>query len=110
MIMRRSAEKRRTSGRADSAMPYTITRNGRIIAFFESETDRDLCLYFANVHCSMILLLQKVAGTFEYIRNSTGFTGVRNYLTNQIECYRAYAEVFRRLGKPAPEPAMEPVQ
>lgn len=99
------------TGAMHSAVPWApsgafeITAAGAPIAYFRHTEDRDLALYFTNVHPGIIALLRSAAASCDFIAAAAGGEpGLRAIAHGQAEQLRIYAELFCRLGKPVPDP------
>jgi hypothetical protein len=100
------------TGTAHSPLPWRKPEradNGRLIesetgvtiGYFQRAEDRDLALYFANVHPAMISLLRNLAAAFAFIGVGTNAddTGLRSYANNMAKSTTIYTDIFCRLGK-----------
>jgi hypothetical protein len=76
-----------------------MTETGTPIAWFRREEDRDLALYFTNVHASVISLLRNAAQNFESIAQASVDSGLCSYARESAAALSAYADVFCRLEK-----------
>src|SRR5262245_58805315 len=75
------------------------TETGTPIAWFRREEDRDVALYFTNVHGSVISLLRNAAHNFESIAQATGDSALSSYARESAAAMSAYADAFCRLEK-----------
>jgi hypothetical protein len=75
------------------------TETGLLVAYFRRKEDRDLALYFANVHPGMILLLRNVAAAFAFIGGAAEDAGLQSYAFNMVETTTIYTDLFCRMGK-----------
>ena len=76
------------------------THGDALIAVFKHKPDRDLALYFTNVHAGMIALIRNYARAFEFIAKNHPSAPDREYARNAAEQANIYADLFCRLGKP----------
>jgi hypothetical protein len=74
--------------------------DGKVLAFFLRPEDRDLALYFTNIHAAVIGYLRALANSFDFIKASTADEACQAFAENQATLCRAYADLFARLGKP----------
>jgi hypothetical protein len=92
------------TGKLHSAIPWVadgefgITAAGATIARFRHGEDRDVALYFVNVHAAMIGMLEAQVRAWEFAA-AGGDDAVRAFAETQAETSRAYAQVLSRLGK-----------
>jgi hypothetical protein len=90
-------------GYAEGEYPNIMHGGGAVIAVFAREADRDLALYFANVHPGIISLIRTVAGAFEFIARSTDDAALRQFAREHAGMASTYADLFCALGKPVIE-------
>jgi len=81
--------------------------SGTFVGYFRRPEDRDLALYFTNVHAGMIGLIKQMADSFEFIGRATDDPSLRSIAADRAETARIYAALFARLGKPEGETAGE---
>ena len=73
---------------------------GHLIAAFRADADRDLALYFTNIHAAVIGLVRKHAAAFPFVRDRTSDPVLRSFAEHQAELCTIYADLFTRMGKP----------
>jgi hypothetical protein len=88
-------------GAAETAndLSIIVDGNGHMLASFTRKPDRDLALYFVNVHAVIIGLLRHQAAAWEFAGKSTFDANLREFTFKQAEMLRNYADLFCRLGK-----------
>lgn len=82
---------------------HTISSGaGAVIARFERTEDRDLALYFANVHAGIIGFLRNQAVSFDFAADAAvdKDPALESFLRERAEITRIYADLFCRLGVP----------
>src|SRR5262245_21018527 len=85
---------------ADVEDQYLITDNdGQWLAIYRRAVDRDLALYFTNIHAGFIALLAGFGGAFDVLTGNCG-DGFSRFAEQQAELARIYGALFKRLGKP----------
>lgn len=86
-------------GRHDDG--HTITsQSGAPIAFFQNQDDRDLAVYFVNVHRGVIRILEELADKFEFIAHGpSAQNGTTTCAREFAATARAYADIFRKVGQ-----------
>jgi hypothetical protein len=86
-------------GRHDDG--HTITSpTGAPVAFFQNQSDRDLALYFVNVHDGVVRVLEECADKFDFIaRGSKAHDGTAACATQFAATARTYAEILRKAGR-----------
>jgi hypothetical protein len=77
-----------------------VSMDGALIASFVRPADRDLALYFANVHPGMISLIRTMGNGFAFIANTTADDATRRFAREHADMAQSYADLFCRLGKP----------
>jgi hypothetical protein len=98
------------TGTAHTPLPWrkpVRADNGRIIeseigvavGYFQRAEDRDLALYFANVHPAIITMLRSLATSFAFIGAATADPSLRTYADHLAETTTIYTDIFCRLGK-----------
>jgi hypothetical protein len=75
-----------------------ITRGEYPVAVFTNKEDRDLALYFVNVHAGMIAVLRNAASSFAFLARSTEDPGTKSFATERAEETLAYAAGFATMG------------
>jgi hypothetical protein len=93
-------QKALTSMPADDEGHAIADKDGVLLGFFRKQADRDLALYFVNVHAGMIAIIRDFAGTFEFLAAGTGDDAAKHFYMEQAEKARIYADLFARLGMP----------
>jgi hypothetical protein len=80
---------------------HAIGKNDQELAVFCRGADRDLALYFTNVHPGTISMLRNFAGAFAFLAaDSTLGEAQRHFARTQAETAVMYADLFCRLGRP----------
>jgi hypothetical protein len=74
--------------------------DGTLVGFFGRREDRDLALYFVNVHAGMIAVIRDFASTFDFLAEGSSEPAAKDFFREQAEKARIYADLFARLGKP----------
>jgi len=84
---------------------FTIVGNDdRPLACFGKAKDRDLALYFTNVHAGIVMLMRSTAETFQFLANTSAEPATKAMAKQQAEQLTIYADLFCRLGKPDETP------
>jgi len=87
---------------AAKCMHGIIDQADKIVGLFPNETDRDLALYFCNVHAALLAIIRDFGARFEFAALAVTDPGTKGFLMDQSEQATIYADLFTNLGTPLP--------